>query len=189
MTYAPYEPVRLVARVLKPDFSPVEDATLRAAVRIAGNSSGDGRTAFDQSPSSLVDFAYVSDSQGLYEAVLPPLGETGAYAVSLLDPERYSGEDAAHEVSTVFFVASARRPIEMSTVSASRGTVDALARWTGGRVVQPHEAAGLANAFGEGSRTVKEPLEIALWCRPWLFLLIVGLVLAEWILRKLRGLV
>ena len=77
----------------------------------------------------------------------------------------------------------------MANVSASRATVESLARWTGGRVVQPHEAAGLADAFGEGSRTVKEPLEIALWCRPWLFLLIFGLVLAEWTLRKLRGLV
>ena len=50
-------------------------------------------------------------------------------------------------------------------------------------------AAELADAFGEGSRTVREPLEIALWCRPWLFLLLLGLVGAEWTLRKVRGLV
>ena len=89
----------------------------------------------------------------------------------------------------MFFVASSRRPIEMANVSASRETVAALARWTGGRVVRPHEAADLEEDFGEGSRTVKEPVEIALWCRPWLFLLLVALVVAEWILRKMRGLV
>ena len=197
MTYAPYEPVRLVARVLKPDFSPVTDARLRAAVRVADDAgeqgTGNGERSNEETKKrrneETIDFAYVPDSQGLYEAVLPPMGEAGAYAVTLLDPERYSGEDAEHDVSTVFFVASARRPIEMSNVSASRETVDALARWTDGRVVRPHEAAELADAFGDGSRTVKEPVEIALWCRPWLFLVIFGLVLAEWILRKMRGFV
>ena len=139
--------------------------------------------------SAIADFAYVPDSQGLYEAFIPPIAEPGAYTVTLLDPERYSGEGEGHEVSTMFFVASSRRPIEMANVSASRETVDALARWTGGRVVSPHEAAELADGFGEGSRTVREPVEIALWCRPWLFLILMALVSAEWVLRKMRGLV
>ncbi len=198
MTYTPHEPVRLVARVLNPDFTPVTDATLRAAVRSADGgedrpSSGDGQTASDGrmfgQPHQTIDFTYVPDSQGLYEAFLPPFEEPGAYIVTLLDPERYSGEEAGHEVSTMFFVASSRRPIEMANVSASRETVEALARWTGGRVVRPHEAADLGEDFGEGSRTVKEPVEIAIWCRPWLFLLLVALVVAEWVLRKMRGLV
>ena len=208
MTYTPHEPVRIVARVLNPDFTPVTDAALRAVVRSAEKEvvsgkwkvvSEDGRTEFDQSakstaadggtPSATVDFAYVPDSQGLYEAFIPPIAEPGAYTVTLLDPERYSGEEAGHEVSTMFFIASSRRPIEMANVSASHDTVDALARWTGGRVVSPHEAEELVEDFGEGSRTVREPVEIALWCRPWLFLLLVALVCAEWILRKMRGLV
>ena len=236
MTYSPHEPVRIIARVLNPDFTPVTDAALRAEVRSAqsgreqgtgnreqgtGNDSAPQRTneqtnkqtnesAEQQSngstvkrfndeakstaadgvpPSATVDFAYVPDSQGLYEAFIPPIAEPGAYTVTLLDPERYSGEEADREVSTMFFVASSRRPIEMANVSASRDTVDALARWTGGRVVSPHEAEELVEDFGEGSRTVREPVEIALWCRPWLFLLLVALVCAEWVLRKMRGLV
>ena len=220
MTYTPHEPVRIVARVLNPDFTPVTDAVLRAAVRSA-QSGGERGTGNDSAPqringqtnkqtnesaeqrsngstvqrfndaakSAIADFAYVPDSQGLYEAFIPPIDEPGAYTVTLLDPERYSGEGEGHEVSTMFFVASSRRPIEMANVSASRDTVDALARWTGGRVVSPHEAEDLAEDFGEGSRTVREPVEIALWCRPWLFLLLVALVCAEWVLRKMRGLV
>ena len=193
MTYTPHEPIRIIARVLNPDFTPVTDATLRAAVRSAqspespespGPSGPSG-----PAKSAIADFAYVPDSQGLYEAFIPPIAEPGAYTVTLLDPERYSGEEAGHEVSTMFFVASSRRPIEMANVSASRETVDALARWTGGRVVSPHEAEELAEDFGEGSRTVREPVEIALWCRPWLFLLLVAIVCAEWVLRKMRGLV
>ena len=215
MTYTPHEPVRIVARVLKPDFTPVTDATLRAAVRSAqsgreqgtgnreqGIETGERGTGNGESPndatmqrrndatgSAIADFAYVPESQGLYEAFIPPIAEPGAYTITLLDPERYSGEGEGREVSTMFFVASSRRPIEMANVSASRETVDALARWTGGRVVSPHEAAELADAFGEGSRTVREPVEIALWCRPWLFLILMALVGAEWVLRKMRGLV
>ena len=208
MTYTPHEPVRIVARVLNPDFTPVTDATLRAAVRSAqrpeslespeglespgpSGPSGPSRPSRPSGPaeSAIADFAYVPDSQGLYEAFIPPIVEPGAYTVTLLDPERYSGEGEGHEVSTMFFIASSRRPIEMANVSASRETVDALARWTGGRVVSPHEADELTEDFGEGSRTVREPVEIALWCRPWLFLLLVALVFAEWVLRKMRGLV
>ena len=225
MTYTPHEPIRIIARVLNPDFTPVTDATLRAAVRSAQsgreqesgnreqpddtvpqpineqtNLRNNGQTvqrfngstvqrSNEPAPSAIADFVYVPDSQGLYEAFIPPIAEPGAYTVTLLDPERYSGEEAGHEVSTMFFVASSRRPIEMANVSASRETVDALARWTGGRVVSPHEAEELAEDFGEGSRTVREPVEIALWCRPWLFLLLVAIVCAEWVLRKMRGLV
>ena len=225
MTYTPHEPVRILARVLNPDFTPVTDATLRAAVRSAQSGreqkSGNREQRADTVPqpineqtnkrtnesseqrsngstvqrsnepaeSAIADFAYVPDSQGLYEAFIPPIAEPGAYTVTLLDPERYSEEGEGHEVSTMFFIASSRRPIEMANVSASRETVDALARWTGGRVVSPHEANELAEDFGEGNRTVREPVEIALWCRPWLFLLLVALVFAEWVLRKMRGLV
>ena len=181
MTYSPTEPVRLLARVVKSDFTPIKDAELMAAVSPAGDVA--------VTNTSTIALTYVEDSPGLYEAILPPLGETGAYSVKLLDPDRYSGAEPGQAIETMFFVAASRRPIEMARVAASRETADALARWTGGRVAAPHEAGELTETFGEPSRVVKEPLEIALWCRPWLFILLAVSLIAEWALRKMKGLV
>ncbi len=178
VVYAPGEPVRLVARVLDEEFAAVNDARLMATLQKAA----DGATGATE----RVSLAYRAGSEGIYEAQLPPRTDVGAYRVTV---ER---RDAARHVPapavTGFRVATSRRPLEMARVNATREFVDSLARWSGGSVAGPAEASGLAEAFGEGSRTVREPLEIPLWDRPWLYLLLAGLVVAEWILRKTRGL-
>ena len=63
-----------------------------------------------------------------------------------------------------------------------------LARWTGGRVVGPARAGARWNVFGEGRRTVQERHERTLWDRSWVLLLLLGLLTAEWLLRKRGGL-
>jgi len=196
MTYSPNDSVRLLARVFQPDFTPVSDATLFAVVTnapLVSFSTNAPVAVTEQPPPAPLTLRTrltpVEGSQGLYEAILPPIAETGAYQVSIEHPEAYSGEDAIHDVSTVFFVASARRPIEMAIVAADRTAPDQLARWTGGHVVPPHLASTLANDFGEPSRTVREPLEIPLWDNRWLFLLLFGALATEWIARKRLGLV
>ena len=120
----------------------------------------------------------------MYEAVLPPLADPGRYDVKLARKDGAPGEP----VETAFLVVTAERPVELGDVVATRTTLDALARWTGGRVVGPAHAADLWNAFGEGRQTVAERRERPLWDTPWLYLLIVGLLTAEWILRKRGGL-
>ena len=178
VVYAPNEPIRLVARVLDETFAAVNDARLMATLQQVT----DGATG----EIARLSLAYRPDSQGLYEVPLPPRTEVGHYQVTVerLDAAR----PAPAPVSTRFRVATSRRPLEMARVNATRAFVDGLARWSGGCVVGPAEASRLAEAFGEGSRTVREPLEIPLWDRPWLYLLLANLVIAEWILRKTRGL-
>jgi hypothetical protein len=176
ITYAPNDPIHLLARVLDEQFAGVDNARLTATLRsVAGGVTGEV---------SRVNLDYRKDSQGIYEASLPPQAAVGPYQITL---ERHDGGTQA-PVSTGFLVATARRPLEMARVNASRDVVEGLARWSGGRVVDPAGASAMAEAFGEGSRTVREPLEVPLWNRPWLFFLLAGLITAEWILRKMRGL-
>ena len=178
VVYAPNEPIRLVARVLDETFAAVNDASLMATLQQVT----DGATG----EIARLSLAHRPDSQGLYEVALPPRTEAGHYQVTV---ERLgSARSATAPVATRFRVVTSRRPLEMARVSATRDIVDGLARWSGGCVAGPAEASGLAEAFGEGSRTVREPLEIPLWDRPWLYLLLTGFVIAEWILRKTRGL-
>lgn len=183
MTYSPHDPVRVLARVFTKDYDPVEDAKITAAIAMAGPNGSP-----TNGPVLRVRLAHVPGSQGLYEAIVPPRSEAGVYSISIEKPERYSGEPADHKVETVFFVAASRRPIENASVAATRETVDGLARWTGGAVLPPHRIEEFAEAFGEPSRTLTEPLEVPLWDNWRLFALLAASLAAEWILRKKRGL-
>ena len=183
MTYSPHDSVRLLARVFTKSYEPVKDATLMAAVTMPGPDGTETNGSVLR-----VKLSYVPESQGLYEAILPPRPTPGVYKVAIEKPELYSGEAADHKVETVFFVAASRRPIENATVAATRETVGGLARWTGGSVVSPHRMEELAEAFGEPSRTLSEPLEVPLWDDWRLFALLAASLAAEWILRKKRGL-
>ena len=201
LTYAPHEPVRVIARVLDEKSAPIEGASLSIRVTAATSktdfqpSTPNSRLSTPNSqhstPNSQLSTTLtpIAESHGLYEATLPPLGEAGIYRVEILEPEKYSGEGPETGVASMFFVATSRRPIEMARVAASRETPAILAKWTGGHVAQPHEAASLATDFGEGSRIVREQIEVAIWCDKWLLLVILALVFAEWILRKKAGLV
>jgi hypothetical protein len=174
LVYAPGDAVRVMARALKDDFSAVTDATLDAQItRADGGAAG-----------NTVRLVYRRDSNGLYEAVVPAVTEPGRYNVTL----RRSDDGSGETVETSFLVVASRRPLEMGEVTATRATLDNLARWTGGRVVGPDRAGELVEAFGEGRRAVRERHERPLWDQPWVFLVLVGLLTAEWIVRKKGGL-
>jgi hypothetical protein len=174
LIYAPGEPVRVQARVLNDDFSAVADARLRAQVTCV-----DGAQAGHSLP-----LTYRVDSNGIYEALVPPLAEAGRYRLEVVRSDR--GRD--DRVETGFLMVAARRPLEQGEVAATRETLDPLARLTQGRVVGPHRAGELIEAFGPGSRVVRERIERPLWDRPWTFLVLAGLLAAEWIVRKKEGL-
>jgi hypothetical protein len=172
LVYTPSQGGRVLARVTDERFAAVADAQLEAAV------THDGKEVARVRP------AYREGSHGLYEAALPAFADPGRYDVALARRDR--GKD--ERVETSFLVVTAARPVELADVTATRAACDVLARWTGGRVVGPARAHELWDAFGEGRRSVQERREQPLWDRPWLFLVVVGLLTAEWLLRKRGGL-
>jgi len=172
LVYTPQHPARVLARVTDANFAAISNALVEAVVTHGGKEV------------ARVRLAYREGSHGLYEAPLAPMSDPGRYDVNL------TRKDGATEdrVETAFLVVTAERPVELGDVTATRATLDALARWTNGRVVGPARAGELWNAFGEGRRVTPERRERPLWDRPWMYLLIVGLLTAEWILRKRGGL-
>ena len=63
-----------------------------------------------------------------------------------------------------------------------------IAEDTGGRFFTPDNAAGLPEAISYSGRGVTVVEERDLWDMPALFLLLIGLMSAEWGYRRLRGL-
>lgn len=181
MTHSTLDSVRILARILDKNMAPISNAAPFAIV-----SSIDTNSTIKM----RVPLNYVTDSQGLYEAIVEPISEPGAYSVSIENPWKWSGEaDKSREIATTFFVASSRRPIEMARIGVDSEKLELLAKWTGGRVVRPAEAKSLLGAFGEKRRIVTEPLEIVIWDEPLLFILLAISLIVEWILRKRGGLV
>jgi hypothetical protein len=174
LVYGPEEPVTVMARVLNEDFSGVGDARLEAVL-----STGEGREV------TRVALTPRADSHGFYEATLPPQTRAGAFRVDVVRTDTVARE----RVETSFLVTASRRPIEMGTVRPARDALVALAKGTGGRVVTPDALPTLAEAFGEGRRTVQERREIALWNHPAVLFLLALLLTAEWLLKKKGGLI
>lgn len=179
LTYAPREQIRFMARILDKNLDPVGNAAPRALVLPQHGENGGGKTA------SLA-FSPVEGSQGLYEAFFSAPEKTGAYKISMENPEKYGAGD---ECSTLFFVAAAKRPIEMSCVGAKDDTAKLLARLTAGRVFTPRDFEEIPFSFGEKKRTAIEPVEYSLRTSKWLLWLFLAALSAEWILKKRFGLV
>lgn len=173
LVYGPEDPIHVMARVLKEDFSGVEDARLEAVLR-----NSEGREV------TRVALAPRAESHGFYEATLPPQGQAGACRLEVARTDTVARE----QVETEFLVTASRRPIEMGQVRPERAAMEALAKGTGGRVVTPDALATLAEAFGEGRRVVQERREYALWNNVYVLLLLGLLLTAEWLLRKKGGL-
>ena len=173
LVYGPEDPINVMARVLKEDFSGVEDAQLEAVLK-----NSEGREV------TRVKLAPRVDSHGFYEAVLPPQGRAGACKLEVVRTDALARES----VETSFLVTASRRPIEMGNVRPERATLEALAKGTSGKVVTPDMLPTLLEAFGEGRRVVQERREYALWNNPYVLILLALLLTTEWLLRKKGGL-
>lgn len=133
---------------------------------------------------------YRPDSNGFYEAETDPLPEPGVYTVQLecADARSRLASEYPEQLRTRFFVVTSRRPAEFVNVSASYDLPRRMAAASGGAAVPPSRLGTLLGAYGEGNRTLHERSELFLWDRWWILALLVGLLAAEWILRKRAGL-
>ncbi len=128
---------------------------------------------------------------GHWEAlVLPP--DQGDY---LIKATAYRGEPGTPDAEVVdeaeahFLVEQTN--LELADPLAHVGMLKQLAEMTGGRFLRPHQLGGLLEELVSQHRNVEleKVRRRDLWNRPELLLLVVGLLAADWILRKRSGLV
>jgi hypothetical protein len=122
------------------------------------------------------------EKDGEYRASFLPQ-EKGIYEIDV-ESEREGGVVGAaksyveiEDLDDEYFQAEMRAPL-----------LDRIAKETGGRFYRPETVSRLPEdmSYTEGGTTVRERRD--LWDMPALFLLMLGLVSAEWSYRKYRGL-
>jgi hypothetical protein len=174
--YWPGQHVRIRARIVSQDLSPVKSAEV--AVKLSRDGQFVSRRQMDYRP----------DSPGLYQADLGAL-EAGRY-VAELDAPAASDILAAENATTVQteFSVLASTPRELIELSPDRGLLNSLAERTGGAVIEAARIADAADRFGPGQLVRTQKSEYAIWDHWPLLALILVLATAEWILRKKVGL-
>jgi len=170
--YHPDDRVRVRARLVAPDHTPIAHARPAVAVYAA-----DRLLLRRLLPA-------VPESPGMYAADIGAFAE-GRYRVEL---EIAAGELApeaapATPVSTEFAVVSVS-PVELIELAADRGRLARLALLTGGRVTEPTAIGDVPERLGPPAVERSERRQIDLWDNWLLLLLIVIVAGSEWLIRK-----
>jgi hypothetical protein len=166
----PGEPVKLAAEVLDPAYSEVNDS--RVVARITSPSGKTSEVPVEWTVTRDGDYraSFVPDESGIYNIrVVAERAEKEVGAATM--QVRVSAGDAE------YFDAAMRAPL-----------LKRIAEETGGRFFTPSDAAGLPEAISYSGRGVTVVEERELWDMPALFLVLVGLVGAEWGYRRVKGL-
>lgn len=140
-------------------------------------------TANITSPAGKLDtvrFTHEGDEWGLFSAEFTPT-EPGEHRIAL------TGRRSGAALESTFYVQGAA--MERVGHPARPEVLEELARVTGGKVIEPHELAGVLSSLAKQEEPAIESRRLQFWSNPWFAGLVVGLMSLFWICRKVVGLV
>ncbi|MCX6898349.1 MAG: hypothetical protein NT105_06570 [Verrucomicrobia bacterium] len=165
------DPVKVEARVLGADFSPLNDSEVTAVVYQ------------DNKPLRRVRMEHVAGSGGLYRCAISDLPR-GEYALRLEVPALPQKLSQA----TALFGVRDLPSQETQAVAMNEPLLREMAALTGGKFLHLNEASRLPDELKFLERREKVSLELELWDTPWWFAVFCLLIITEWSLRKWNGL-
>ena len=169
--YARRNPVTVRATVLAKDMLPRNDATVSASVTDpAGNTQ-------------LIPMDWILSEEGVYQCRYIPDTE-GQYRVSVA----VKGWDSPPIIRT-FMVAQGRE--EFANAGLKKDVLQEMAAITHGKYFELAEGAAIGDEIRRGIRTTavtsSEPQDRPIWNMPVLFVLMIALAGAEWLIRRKNG--
>jgi uncharacterized membrane protein len=169
-TSEPGEPIEVTVDPRDAGFAPVPDAQVEATLTSPG-----GETA----PLALHSS---SGGPGRFAASITP-ERPGLYRVHA---EARRGQAQLGASDRWIYIGGNDR--EFADPRLNEGVLRRLARESGGRYVQASEASRVVSWLEEAVPETAEPERRDLWHAPWAILLVIGLLSAEWTLRRRWGL-
>lgn len=178
--------VRLVVTAHDEVFEPLDNATVQLTVRPVGLDSSENRNIVDQ----LTGTNYVqltaepsATIPGKYEATYIAR-DAGAYSVEALVTQadgKIAGQAAAGWTSDP-------AAEEFRSLKPNRALLEAIARRTGGEVLKLEDLEKFVRKLPERRAPITEPWTDPLWQKSYVFLFVLGCFLAEWGIRRWKGL-
>ena len=165
----------MIVRARDKKFQPLENAAVQITVTAP---TVEGKTNI------VVLNAESSDKEaGVYRATYVPR-EPGAYrAVATINES--TGVRVA-EVGTGW--ASEPLAREFASLKPNRSLLEEIARKTGGELLRPDQLARFVGGLNERKAPIVETYSYPLWHTPILFALALSCFIAEWGIRRLKGL-
>lgn len=147
-------------------YEPLEEASVRGSF---GLKSGQG-------PRTELTLRPVPDQAGMYRGEFIATG-VGAFGFSV-----------ENDPQTILDFNVTEPQFEFGETAMNEPLLKQLASTTGGQFFREENLYQLPDAIRSKTERVQSPLEVELWASPFYFLLLLGVVTAEWVLRKLSHL-
>jgi len=179
----PNQAVSLEVRVRDKVFKPMDNVNVVLTVKtVTNNAQGMGLTTSTNSARLTADAS--SRDAGLYEASYIPR-ETGGYLAEAVVTDSAGAEIGRAEAGWTSDPAAD----EFKSLKPNRALMEQIARQTGGQVV----TAGKLDEFVAGLPSKKAPVmeawSVPLWHRSAVFLFALACFVAEWGLRRTKGMI
>lgn len=178
------ESVRLSARARDEKYLPLDNATARLTVRQIGFASSTNATATaTNAPAPVTLLAEPSATEaGVYETSFVPRESAGYLAEVIVTDE--GGKEIGRDETgwTAEFAAA-----EFASVTPNRALLETIARKTGGEVVEAGRLEKFIGELANKRAPVTENWLRPLWHTPAMFLFALCCFVAEWGLRRWKG--
>ncbi len=167
------EKVRVTAYIYDENYTPIDDAKLKAQVQMPGSTSENGG----------IDLKFVADGNGRYTANFIPTRD-GHYKVHA---EAYQAERLLGDNSAEFMVQTTA--LEFQDTQLREDLMKNLADVSGGSYRHLSDVSDLPSAIRDVSDSYISTRERRLWDNAAMLMIAVALLGTEWLIRKRKGLV
>ena len=166
--------VNVTATVLNEQYQPDNNATLWLQTTDPLDRATDTPMEWDIADDGVYRSSFTVEQEGVFNL--------------LVDVSSAAGESGADGLaqSTAFVVTPSLR--EYTNAQMDGGLLARIAEQSGGAYFPIDQAAELAQAIQFTPNAYSREVQIDLWDTPWLLALLIFLLCADWIMRRLRGL-
>ena len=183
------DPVALTAEVADSAFVMRNDARVVAHLTAPSGATRDLPMEWAVDRDGEYRATFTPEEAGNYEVVAEVDPGTGSPAASSVRTAADSTHDRRSDATYVRVNAATESSREFVDAEMRASLLQRVARETGGRFYTPANVASLPEDISLSKRGVTVVNQMDLWDMPFIFLMLVGFVCAEWAYRKKRGLV